>query len=111
MKSLLFSPGSWCTQDLVSTFQEFLFPPVLWNFCDQTPWLSKSDSLGSPIARPRVGKPDVGLRTFTPENFYGIIIFQFVRYAGIRFDFIMVTPSLPFYCGFFFVFRCRVSFW
>ena len=47
---------------------ESLLPPVLSKSCSQIPQPSKSYSLGipPPIAIFPVGKPDVGLRTFTP---------------------------------------------
>ena len=112
MKSLLFSLGSGAHRTLCLPSKNFCFPQSRGISVIKPCWHSKSDSLGSPpIARPQAWKPDVGLRTFTPENFYGIIIFQFVRYAGMRFDFIMITPFLPFCCGFFFVLRCQVFFW
>ena len=34
--SVLFSPGSWCTQCFVCAFQESVYP-VLWEFCNQIP--------------------------------------------------------------------------
>ena len=33
-----------------------------------------------------------------------------VYLVGMEFDFIMIVPLLPSYCGFFFVFGCGVSF-
>ena len=53
-----FFPGSWYTQDLVCTLQELLFPPVLWNSCDQTPLAFKARfSVGSSshCQTPRLG--------------------------------------------------------
>ena len=47
---------------------EFLFAPVLWNFCDQTALAFKAGFSGgsSPLPDPQAGKSDMGLRTFTP---------------------------------------------
>ena len=47
------------------------------------------------------------------ENFYGIIVLQFVgrHYASMEFDFIVIVPLLPSHCGFSFVFIHGVLFW
>ena len=46
------------------------------------------------------------------ENFLFIIVLQFMGHptGGYGFDFIMIVPLLLSCCGFFFVFRCGVSF-
>ena len=46
------------------------------------------------------------------ENFYGIIVLQFVshHYTSMEFDFIIIVPLLPSHCGFSFVFIHRVLF-
>ena len=46
------------------------------------------------------------------QNFFGIIVLQFVVTdpVGLGFDFIMIVPLLLSHCGFFFVFGCGVSF-
>ena len=43
--SLLLSPWSWSVQGFVCALQESV-SPVLWKFCNQVLWPSKSDSLG-----------------------------------------------------------------
>ena len=42
------------------------------------------------------------------ENFFGIIILQFVGYPPLDmgFDFIVIVPILPSHCDFFFTFGC-----
>ena len=48
---------------------ESLFPPVLSKSCNQIPLAFRSLLLWEfllPLPDPQVGKPDVGLRTFTP---------------------------------------------
>ena len=76
-----------------------------------------------PLPDPQVGKPDVGLRTFTPvggplwykcspvcesptQQLWDFIFFFFF----MGFDFIVIVPLLPSHCGFSFVFGCGVSF-
>ena len=47
-KVIAFSPGSWSIQNLVYPPRvEFLFPPVLWNSCDQTPLAFKGRFSGT----------------------------------------------------------------
>ena len=52
--------------DFVCILQEFLFPSVLWKFCNEIPLTSESDSLGilSPFARSPDWKVFVRPRTF-----------------------------------------------
>lgn len=67
-KSLLFSPGFWCTQDLACTLKvEILFPPVMWNSCDQTLLNFKTRFSGAPLpfSRPLAWGSRHGLRTLT----------------------------------------------
>ena len=111
-------PTSWCTRDLVCAFQggvsvssspvEFLWSnptglqsQILWGLLLLLP-------------DPQSGEPVWGSElSLLWEKFWGIIIFQFVGcpLACIGFDFIMIAPLLPYCCGFFFVFACRVFFW
>ena len=59
---------------------ESLFPPVLWTSCNQIPLgLRFCWRLPVPLLGPQAGKPHVRFWTFiTVENFFGIIILQFV---------------------------------
>ena len=62
---------------------------------------------------PQVGKPDVGLRTFTPMSgllWYKCSPFCVMHPAVMEFDFIVNVRLLPFHCSFSFVFGCEVSF-
>ena len=45
MRSLLLSPGSWCTRGFVCAFQESV-SPVMCKFCNQIPLASKVKLLG-----------------------------------------------------------------
>ena len=66
--SVLLSSGYWCMQNFVCALQDWsLFPPVLWKFYNQIPWLLRSESLGipSPFVRSPGWKSDVGSRTLT----------------------------------------------
>ena len=88
--------------------QESLFPLVLWNFCSQSCFPSKSDSLGipSPFAGSQ-GKPHVGSRNFSTVR--ELLWYYFLQFVG-QFDFNMITLSLPSFCGFFFVLGGGISF-
>ena len=70
MGSLLLPPGSWCAHYSVCALQEWslCFPQSCQSPAIKSCSPSKSDSLGipPPVAGPQFGKPDVGLRTFTP---------------------------------------------
>ena len=64
--SLLF-PGSLCTQGFVDVLQDFLFPLVLWMFCNQIPLSYKVRFPGDSqflCWLPRLGSPMWGARTF-----------------------------------------------
>ena len=93
-----------------------LFLSVLWKFCDQIPLSFKvrfpvdSQSLCQ-ISRLRSLMS--GLEPLQQlENFFDMIIFQFVGCtpAGMEFDFIVFVLLLSSCCGFLFVFGCGVSF-
>ena len=96
---------------------EFLFPPVLWNSCDQTLLAFKARFSGgssSHCQTPRLGSLmwcwELSLLW---ENLCGIIIFQFLGCPPSRYGICFYhncTPPPPSHCGFFFVFICRVSF-
>ena len=79
---LLLCPGSWRTQDFVCPLQESLFPPVLWELCNQIPlaftvrFPVDSQSLGQ-ISR--LGSLMWGLEPSQQfENFFCLIILQFL---------------------------------
>ena len=63
---------------------------------------------------PQVGKPDVGLRTFTPVG--GLLwyncspVCESPNAVVMGFDFIVIATLLPSHCGFSIVFGCGVSF-
>ena len=63
---------------------------------------------------PQVGKPDVGLRTFTPVG--GLLWYKSSPVSESPTQqlcdliFIVIAPLLPSHCGFSFVFGCGVSF-
>ena len=76
-----FSPGSWCTQELVYALQQWSFC-FLWNSCDQTLLAFKARFSGgssSHCQTPRQGNlmwcSELSLLW---ENFCDIIIFQFM---------------------------------
>ena len=65
------------------------------------------------MADPQVGKPDVGLRTFTSMGgllWYNCSPVRESHPAVMGFDFIVIAPLLLSHCGFSFVFGCGVSF-
>ena len=70
MRSLLLSPGSWCTQDTVWALQEwsFCFPQSCEIHVFIPYWPSKPDSLGAPppIARPLGWGAKCGAQNFHP---------------------------------------------
>ena len=67
-----------------------------------------------PLPDPQVGKPDVGLRTFTTVG--GLLWYNWSPVcespppAVMGFDFIVIVPLLLSNCGVSFVFGCGVSF-
>ena len=115
--SLLFSSGSWCTQDLVCALQDWslYFPQSCGSLIIKSQCLSRSEFQGFPVP---LSDPQVGslTRDFEPlqqwANFFGIIVLQLVGHlpAGMRLDFIVIVSLLPSHCGFSFVFGCGVSF-
>ena len=81
VKSLFLSPGSWWAQGFVCALQEFV-SPLLWKFCNQIPLAFKvkfprgSQSL---CQIPRLGNLLWALEHLQQcENFFGIIVLQFV---------------------------------
>ena len=79
---LLLSPGSWCTQGFVCALQESLFPQSCRSSVIKSHWPSKSNSLGilSLFCQiPRLGSLLWSLELLKQcENFFGIIVLQFV---------------------------------
>ena len=114
--SLLFSSGSWCTQDLVCALQDWslYFPQSCGSLIIKSQCLSRSEFQGFPVP---LSDPQVGslTRDFEPlqqwANFFGIIVLQLVGHppVGMGFDFILIVPLLPSHCSFFFVFAQGVS--
>ena len=83
MRSPLFPLGPGAHETLcVPPRVEFLFPPVLWNSCNQTPLAFKARFSGVSSSRCqtlRLGSLTWGLElSLLWENFCDIIIFQFV---------------------------------
>ena len=66
------------------------------------------------LPEPQVGKPDMGLRTFTPVG--GLLwykcspVYESPTQQLWDLIFIVIAPLLPSHCGFSFVFGCGVSF-
>ena len=95
------------------TLQEwsFYFPQSCRITVVRPCWPSQSESLGAPppVARSCDWKAWYGAQEC---HLFSLIIFQFIVtcLVAMWFDFIMVVPFLPSYCGLFFVFGCRVSF-
>lgn len=62
------------------------------------------------MPNPQAGKHDVGLRTITriivPLQYNCFSVYE----VAMGFAYIMKVLLLPSHCGFFFVFRCRISF-
>ena len=81
MGSLLLSPGSWCAQGFVCALQESVFP-ILWKFCNQIPLSSKvnfPEDSQFLCWIPRLGNLLWALEFSQQcENFFGIIVLQFV---------------------------------
>ena len=118
MVPLLLSSGPWCIQNSVCALQawNFCFPQSFGRLIIKSHWPSRSDSLVIPS--PFVGFPGWEAlhgvqnlhnsgRTFLVLLFSSLWV---THQAGMGFDFIMIVPLLPSYCGFFFVFGHRVSF-
>ena len=61
---------------------------------------------------PQVGKPDMGLRTFTPVGWLLWYTCSPVCESPTQqlWDFIVIAPLVPSYCSFSFFFGCEVSF-
>ena len=79
--TLLLSPRSWCTQDFVCALQESV-SLVLWMFCNQIPLAFKVKFPGGsqPLCQiPRLEDLLWALELLQQcENFFGIIVLQFV---------------------------------
>ena len=95
---------------------ESLFPPVLLKSYNQIPlafkvWFSRNSSC---CAGPPVGKPDVGLRTFTPVG--GLLwymcspVCESPTQQLSNLILLWLRPLLLSHCGFSCVFGCGVSF-
>ena len=84
--SLLLSPGSWCSQRFVCALQESV-SPVLWKLCNQVPLAFKVKFPGvsqSLCQITRLANLFWALEIFQQcENFFGIIIFQFVVLCSV----------------------------
>ena len=80
--SLLLSPGSWYAQGFVCALRESV-SPVLWKFCNQIPLAFKVKSIGDSQSFfcqiLRLGSLLWSLElSHQCENFFGIIVLQFV---------------------------------
>ena len=80
--SLLLSPGSWYAQGFVCALKESV-SPVLWKFCNQIPLAFKVKSIGDSQSFfcqiLRLGSLLWSLElSHQCENFFGIIVLQFV---------------------------------
>ena len=104
-------------KDFVCALQEWnLFLPVLWKFCNQTCWPSRSDFLGIPS--PFVGSPGWeawrGVQNLHNRGRTSLVILcsslWVTHLVGVGFDFVGIAPLLPSHCSIFFVFACEVSF-
>ena len=95
---------------------EFLFPPVLWNSCNQSLLAIKARFYGGSSSCCQISR--LGILTWCSElsilweNFCGIIIFLFVGHPLNVYGIWVYCDCapLPSCCGFFLVFGCRVSF-
>lgn len=91
VKSLLFSPGFWCTQDLACTLKSRNSVSSHGILVIKPCWTSKPDSLGAPLpfSRPLAWGSRAWAQNF---DFYGktslgiIIFFQFVGYPPSRYE-------------------------
>ena len=116
MGSMITSPGSWCTQDLVCALQEwsFCFPKSCRILVIKSHWPSKSDFLGipNPYARSLGWEARHGTQNFHNSRRISLIFLYglwVTHPAEIGFDFIVTAlPTIS--CGFFLVFGCRLSF-
>ena len=65
-----------------------------------------------PMPDSQAGEPDEGFQTLLWKSLYDIIIFQSVGHPLGEDEIAYITnvPLLPYHCGFFFVFGCRISF-
>ena len=85
---------------------EPLFPLVLWHSCSQAQLaFNAKRSGGSSSARPPGRGVSHRANSYSYENLYNIVIFRFMKFAYVAQAHLLPSP-----CGFFFVFRCRISF-
>ena len=117
MGSLLFSLGSWCTQDFVCALQEWSlwFPQSCGSPVIKSWWPSGLDSLGipSPFVRSPGWEAWRGIQNLHKSGRTSSVLF-FSRFwvifcTSMGFHFILIAPLLLSHCGFFF-FGCGVSF-
>ena len=95
--SQLLSPGSWCTQDFVCCFQEYV-SLVLWKFCNQIPLAFKVTFPGVSQSLYwifRLGSLLWALELLQKsKNFFGVNVLQFVGcLLGSSIVGLMVTSS------------------
>ena len=95
--TLLLSPISWCTQGSVCALQESV-SPVLWQFCNQIPLASKVKFPGSSQSLYQIPRLENLLWVLEIsqqcENFFGIIVLQFVGHLlSVSMVGLMVTSS------------------
>ena len=118
MGSLLFSLGSWCTQDFVCALQEWSlwFPQSCGSPVIKSCSPSKAGSLEvpSPFARYPVWEAWREAQNLHNSGRTSLVVLfssSWVTYlVGVGLDFILFVPLLPSHCSFFFVFGCGVSF-
>ena len=119
MGSLLFSLGSWCTQDFVCALQEWSlwFPQSCGSPVIKSCSPSKAGSLEvpSPFARYPVWEAWREAQNLHNSGRTSLVVLfssSWVTYlVGVGLDFILFVPLLPSHCSFFFVFGCGISFW
>ena len=113
--SLLLSPGSWYLQGFVFALHVSVLP-VLWNFCNQILLSFKVRCPRDSQSLCKISRLRSLMSGLEPlqqlENFFGMIIFQFVGCtpAGMKFDFMVTVPLLLSLCGFSFVLGCGICF-
>ena len=83
MRSLLLSPGSWCTRGFVCAFQGSV-SPVLCKFCNQIPLASKVKLPGGSRSLGQIPRLKNLLRVLELskqwKNLFGIIVLHFMGY-------------------------------
>ena len=117
MGSLLFSLGSWCTQDFVCALQEWSlwFPQSCGSPVIKSCSPSKAGSLEvpSPFARYPVWEAWREAQNLHNSGRTSLVVLfssSWVTYlVGVGLDFILFVPLLPSHCSFFFVFGHGVS--